>query len=60
MFLLQFMGRWYEVAVGSSCPHFLWRKRGNPVVVAVRLQHVASDGNFTMTASSYRWDWDSF
>ncbi|XP_049908822.1 protein AMBP-like isoform X1 [Epinephelus moara] len=50
----RFMGRWYEVAVVSTCPHFMQRKRGNPVIVALELQHVDSEGNFTMTATSFR------
>ncbi|KAK9532697.1 hypothetical protein VZT92_010071 [Zoarces viviparus] len=52
--LAQFMGKWYEVAVVTTCPHYMQRKRGNPVIVALELQHVASDGNFTMTATSFR------
>ncbi|KAM6901542.1 protein AMBP-like isoform 2-T2 [Lycodopsis pacificus] len=52
--LAQFMGKWYEVAVVSTCPHYMQRKRGNPVIVALELQHVASDGNFAMTATSFR------
>lgn len=50
----RFMGRWYEVAVVSTCPHFMQRKRGNPVIVPLELQHVDSEGNFTMTATSFR------
>uniref|UniRef100_A0AAQ4QUL9 Lipocalin/cytosolic fatty-acid binding domain-containing protein n=1 Tax=Gasterosteus aculeatus aculeatus TaxID=481459 RepID=A0AAQ4QUL9_GASAC len=45
----QFMGRWNEVAVVSTCPHYMQRKRRNPIIVALELQHGASDGNFTMT-----------
>ncbi|XP_054467896.1 protein AMBP-like isoform X2 [Anoplopoma fimbria] len=52
--LARFMGKWFEVAVVSTCPHYMQRKRGNPVIVALELQHVASDGNFTMTATSFR------
>ncbi|XP_051268634.1 protein AMBP-like isoform X2 [Dicentrarchus labrax] len=50
----QFMGKWYEVAVVATCPHYMQRKRGNPVIVALELQHVASEANFTMTATSFR------
>ncbi|XP_029299862.1 protein AMBP-like [Cottoperca gobio] len=50
----RFMGKWYEVAVVSTCPHYMQRKRGNPVIVALELQHVASEGNFTMTAASFK------
>lgn len=52
----QFMGKWYEVAVVSTCPHYMQRKRGNPVIVALELKHVASEENFTMTATTFRSD----
>ncbi|XP_070845250.1 protein AMBP-like [Chaetodon trifascialis] len=52
--LVRFMGRWFELAVVSTCPHYMQRKSGNPVIVALELQHVASEGNFTMTATSFR------
>uniref|UniRef100_A0A669C8H2 Lipocalin/cytosolic fatty-acid binding domain-containing protein n=1 Tax=Oreochromis niloticus TaxID=8128 RepID=A0A669C8H2_ORENI len=51
---LIFMGKWYEVAVVSTCPHYMQRKRGNPVIVALELKHVASEENFTMTATTFR------
>lgn len=50
----RFMGQWYEVAAVSTCPHYMRRKRGNPVIVAVELHHVASEGNFTMTFATFR------
>ncbi|XP_071322360.1 protein AMBP-like [Trachinotus anak] len=50
----QFMGQWYEVSVVSTCPHYMRRKRGNPVIVALELQHDASQSNFTMTATTFR------
>ncbi|XP_076613521.1 protein AMBP-like [Chaetodon auriga] len=50
----RFMGRWYEVAVVSTCPHYMQRKSANPVIVALELQQVAPGGNFTMTATSFR------
>ncbi|XP_074546739.1 protein AMBP-like [Halichoeres trimaculatus] len=50
----QFMGRWYEVAVVSSCPHYMQRKRGSSAVVTVELQHNSSEGNFTMKSTSFR------
>ncbi|XP_022624166.1 protein AMBP-like isoform X1 [Seriola dumerili] len=56
--LSQFMGQWYELAVVSTCPHYMKRKRGNPVIVALELQHVASESNFTMTATSFRLCFD--
>ncbi|XP_008284458.1 protein AMBP-like [Stegastes partitus] len=52
----QFMGRWYELAVVSDCPHYMQHKRENPVVVALELQHVASESNFTATAATFRND----
>ncbi|XP_028458028.1 protein AMBP [Perca flavescens] len=52
--LCRFMGKWYELAVVSTCPHYMQRKRGNPVIVALELQHVASESNFTMTATIFR------
>ncbi|XP_078128265.1 protein AMBP-like [Sander vitreus] len=48
------MGKWYELAVVSTCPHYMQRKRGNPVIVALELHHVASEGNFTMIATTFR------
>lgn len=53
------MGKWYEVAVVSSCPHYIRRKSADPVIVALDLQHVASEGNFTMNATSFRLDLDA-
>ncbi|KAM9338416.1 protein AMBP-like [Symphorus nematophorus] len=50
----RFIGKWYEVAVVSTCPHYMQRKRGNPVIVALELQHVATEGNFIMVATSFR------
>lgn len=52
--LLQFMGKWNEVAVVSSCPYYMDDKRENPVIVALDLQQVAPDGNFTMTSARFR------
>ncbi|XP_067431003.1 protein AMBP-like [Thunnus thynnus] len=50
----QFMGKWYELAVVSTCPHYMQRKRGNPVIRALELKHLASQANFTMTATNFR------
>lgn len=52
----QFMGKWYEVAVASTCPHYMRRKRGNPITVALELKPVRSGGNFTMAATTLRSD----
>ncbi|XP_072228684.1 protein AMBP-like [Leuresthes tenuis] len=51
--LKQFMGRWYEVAVVSTCPYYMQRKSGNPVIVALDLKNVPSERNFTMTAFTF-------
>ncbi|XP_047425389.1 protein AMBP-like isoform X2 [Mugil cephalus] len=48
------MGKWYEVAVVSTCPHYMHRKRGNPITVALELKHVISEDNFTMTSTTLR------
>ncbi|KAF7669551.1 hypothetical protein LDENG_00155490 [Lucifuga dentata] len=48
------LGRWYEVAVGSTCPHYMQRQMRNPVIVAVELQHAASEGNVKVTANVLR------
>ncbi|KAF7216953.1 protein AMBP [Nothobranchius furzeri] len=50
----QFIGRWYEIAVISTCPHFMLRKKGNPVMFALELKNATSEGIFTMTASTFR------
>lgn len=53
---LQFMGKWYQVAVVSTCPHYMKRKSRNPEMVPVVLQHVGSELNFTKTATIFRSD----
>ncbi|XP_038589582.1 protein AMBP-like isoform X2 [Micropterus salmoides] len=50
----RFMGKWYEVAVVSTCPHYMQRKRGNPIIAALELQHVPCEDNFTMMGTSFR------
>ncbi|KAM6902119.1 protein AMBP-like [Xenentodon cancila] len=52
--LEQFMGRWYEVAVVSTCPHYMHRKKENPVIVALELKHFAFEDNFTVTTATFR------
>ncbi|XP_024113577.1 protein AMBP isoform X2 [Oryzias melastigma] len=52
--LEKFMGGWYEVAVASTCPHYMQRKRENPLIVALRLDHVPFGSNFTMTTATLR------
>uniref|UniRef100_A0A3B5LEU7 Lipocalin/cytosolic fatty-acid binding domain-containing protein n=1 Tax=Xiphophorus couchianus TaxID=32473 RepID=A0A3B5LEU7_9TELE len=46
-FFLQFTGRWYEMAVLSTCPHYMQRKKRNPVIFLCDLQHVSSFRNGT-------------
>ncbi|XP_008422212.1 protein AMBP-like [Poecilia reticulata] len=50
----QFIGRWYEMAVLSTCPHYMQRKKRNPVIVALDLKHVPTQHNFTMTSSTFK------
>lgn len=52
----KFMGRWYEVAVVSTCPYYMQRKRGHPVILTLELKHVSSQRNFTMIATTPRND----
>ncbi|XP_034048915.1 protein AMBP [Thalassophryne amazonica] len=53
----QFLGTWYEVAVVSTCPHYMQRKRGKPIVIALELQHVPSESKISVTASTFRDGW---
>ncbi|CAL1569969.1 unnamed protein product [Knipowitschia caucasica] len=48
----QFMGRWFEVVVVSTCPYFMQRKMRNNAVVELELQH--TEANITVTATSAR------
>ncbi|XP_020563409.1 protein AMBP-like [Oryzias latipes] len=52
--LEKFMRGWYEVAVASTCPHYMQRKRENPEIVALKLEHVPFGSNFTMTTATSR------
>ncbi|RVE65676.1 hypothetical protein OJAV_G00118890 [Oryzias javanicus] len=52
--LEKFMGGWFEVAVASTCPHYMQRKRENPLIVALKLHHVPFWSNFTMTTNTLR------
>lgn len=47
------MGKWYKVAVVSSCPHFMKRKSAHPVVATVHLQHAPSAPNVTKTTTVF-------
>ncbi|XP_077353779.1 protein AMBP-like [Festucalex cinctus] len=49
----QFLGKWYEVAVVSDCPHYMQNKMGNPVVVALDLKS-SQQGNVTVLAKTPR------
>uniref|UniRef100_A0A3B3YCS1 Lipocalin/cytosolic fatty-acid binding domain-containing protein n=1 Tax=Poecilia mexicana TaxID=48701 RepID=A0A3B3YCS1_9TELE len=53
-FFLQFTGRWYEMAVLSTCPHYMQRKKRHPVIMALDLKHVPTQHNFTMTSSTFK------
>ncbi|XP_037122561.1 protein AMBP-like [Syngnathus acus] len=46
----QFMGKWYEVAVVSDCPHYMQKKKGNPVIVILDLK-ASQQGNVTVLAT---------
>ncbi|KAK7896240.1 hypothetical protein WMY93_021565 [Mugilogobius chulae] len=52
--LERFLGRWFEVAVVSTCPHFMQRKTGNPAIVELNLQLSHTEGNITVTATAFR------
>lgn len=52
--LEQFLGRWFEVAVVSTCPHFMQRKMKNPVIVVLDLRQSEAKGNITVTATTLR------
>lgn len=53
------MGKWYQVAVVSTCPCYMKRKSSNPEMVPVVLQRVGSELNFTKTATIFRSDCSS-
>lgn len=50
------MGKWYEVAVVSTCSHFMERKRSHAAIIPSLLQRVSEEGNFNRTSSFYRSD----
>ncbi|KAG7499532.1 hypothetical protein JOB18_040978 [Solea senegalensis] len=50
----RFMGKWFELTVASTCPYYLQRKRANPVILALQMQHVASGSNFTLMSTTFR------
>ncbi|XP_061655988.1 protein AMBP-like [Phyllopteryx taeniolatus] len=47
------MGKWYEVAVVSDCPHYMQNKQRNPVIVALDLKP-SEQGNVTVMATAPR------
>nr|XP_057913672.1 protein AMBP-like isoform X2 [Doryrhamphus excisus] len=49
----QFVGRWYEVAVVSDCPHYTSKKKANPGVVALDLKR-SDHVNLTVTSATFR------
>ncbi|XP_061658021.1 protein AMBP-like [Syngnathoides biaculeatus] len=49
----RFLGKWYEVAVVSDCPHYMQNKQRNAVIVALDLKPSA-EGNVTVMAAAPR------
>ncbi|KAJ0057309.1 hypothetical protein NL108_002286 [Boleophthalmus pectinirostris] len=47
-----FLGRWLEVAVVSTCPHFMQRKMRSPAIVQLDLNN--AQGNVTVEATTFR------
>lgn len=45
------MGRWFEVAVVSTCPNFMRRKKTNSAIVVWTVQSSASMDNITVMAT---------
>ncbi|XP_056146540.1 protein AMBP-like [Lampris incognitus] len=45
------MGKWYELAVVSTCPHYMQRQGRDPVIGTVELQNSAGNGTVKMTGS---------
>ncbi|XP_028273090.1 protein AMBP-like isoform X2 [Parambassis ranga] len=50
----KFTGKWYEVAVVSNCPHYMQRKRRNPMIPVIVFKHMTSKHNLTMTTTTLR------
>ncbi|KAJ0015421.1 hypothetical protein NQD34_009041 [Periophthalmus magnuspinnatus] len=48
----QFLGRWFEVAVVSTCPHFMQRKMRSPAIVQLDLNNTES--NISVAATTFR------
>ncbi|XP_075885068.1 protein AMBP-like [Nelusetta ayraudi] len=53
--LSRFMGRWYKVAMVSTCSHLMRRYSANPTLVTVELEKADSATNVTKT-TSFPWD----
>lgn len=49
--VLQFMGKWYKVAMVSTCSHQMRRYSANPRLVAVELEKADSATNVSKTTS---------
>ncbi|KAM3843122.1 protein AMBP-like, partial [Diretmus argenteus] len=47
----RFLGKWYEVAVVATCPFYMQRHRGNPVIAALKLKNCTSEGKVEMTST---------
>lgn len=50
------MGKWYQVAVVSTCSFYMERRSRNPDVIPMVLIHVDSELYFTKTATIFRSD----
>ncbi|KAM8872348.1 protein AMBP-like isoform 2-T2 [Synchiropus picturatus] len=49
----KFMGVWYEVAVTSTCPLYMQRRRGSPAGAAMQM-NPESAANINVTSSTFR------
>ncbi|XP_076025274.1 protein AMBP-like [Genypterus blacodes] len=51
----RFLGKWYEVAVVSTCPYYMQDQRRNPAIAALELQPGPSEREAKMT-TTVLWD----
>ncbi|XP_053709764.1 protein AMBP-like isoform X1 [Synchiropus splendidus] len=50
----KFMGVWYEVAVTSTCPLYMQRRRGSSAGAAMEMRPSESAANINVTSSTFR------
>ncbi|KAM4634703.1 protein AMBP-like [Polymixia lowei] len=50
----RFMGKWYEVAVVSTCPYYMQAQREDPAIVTLELHHGPSAGEVKMNGTVLR------